>query len=187
MIRPSPSSGLSAARFRGQRITPSFVRSASRLRAARRRVGVPAGALRPAVARVIGASLVAGRSAQSVLYGVDARDGPTLAGVALGKSARISATFAPSARLAKTVLRVTRVPRNTASPLTILGSRTMRSGSRSARVGFQCPSQLVAGLCQVSGADAADGGVRRSGPAADHADILLTRQDPRNADYHQRT
>ena len=45
----------------------------------------------------------------------------------VGKSARISAVVAPSARLARTVLSVTRVPLNTAWPPTMRGSRTIRS------------------------------------------------------------
>src|SRR5271157_365913 len=40
----------------------------------------------------------------------------------VGKSARISAVVAPSARLASTVLRVTRVPLSTGWPPTTLGS-----------------------------------------------------------------
>src|ERR1700733_7040787 len=43
----------------------------------------------------------------------------------LGKSARISSGRSPSARLARTVRRVTRVPLNTGSPAQILGSRVI--------------------------------------------------------------
>src|SRR5215468_7968992 len=45
----------------------------------------------------------------------------------LGKSARISSTESPSARLASTVRRVTRVPLKTGSPPQIPLSRTIRS------------------------------------------------------------
>src|SRR5580704_6754151 len=43
----------------------------------------------------------------------------------LGKSARISSTGSPSARLASTVRKVTRVPLNTGSPPQISGSRVI--------------------------------------------------------------
>src|SRR5207248_3111355 len=45
----------------------------------------------------------------------------------VGKSARISRVVAPSARLASTVLKVTRVPLNTGSPPRTRGLRSIRS------------------------------------------------------------
>jgi hypothetical protein len=49
----------------------------------------------------------------------------------LGKSDRISSTLSPSAKLARIVRSVTRVPRNTGSPPQVCGSRTMRSWRKS--------------------------------------------------------
>jgi len=59
-----------------------------------------------------------------------------------GKSRRISSTESPAARLANTVRRVTRVPRNTGSPPQICGSLTIWS---SWFIGGN-PSRIQAGL-----------------------------------------
>src|SRR5262245_57728802 len=48
--------------------------------------------------------------------------------VSVGKSASISSTAAPSARLERTLLSVTLVPRSTGSPPQMAGSRTIRFG-----------------------------------------------------------
>src|SRR5437773_12075708 len=57
-------------------------------------------------------------------------------GVKLGKSARIFSAVSPSARLARTVRSVTRVPLNTGSPLQIWRSRTIRPSRRSGMMAF---------------------------------------------------
>jgi hypothetical protein len=49
----------------------------------------------------------------------------TSSSVSVGKSSRISSTLAPSARLAKTVRTVTRVPLITGSPPQTFGSRSI--------------------------------------------------------------
>src|SRR5437763_5530979 len=81
----------------------------------------------------------------------------------VGKSARIWSVESPSARLASTVRKVTRVSLNTASPPQILGSRTIRPSKCGAFVfgfgkrlsimfmvgarGFEPPTPCAQGRC----------------------------------------